>query len=186
MSTRRKREDSVFRAMAGARRPLSRLPLRPDLGSAPLAPAPARGREAAAPAPPAPPPPPPRAAAAARPLPAHAGSGSAVRGGAEPGAWRVFEGLRGRPNHSVPSALPQFSRWGAGAQYPCRPRIVCAVTALVLRVSRASEEPLSQQGPARPAGLISAPTGEHRAPGRRVAALLVEPRTSFLEKKPSS
>lgn len=81
MSTRRKREDSVFRAMAGARRPLSRLHSRPDLSSAPLAPAPARGREAATGLFPAPPPPPPRAAAAARPLPAHAGSGSVIGAG---------------------------------------------------------------------------------------------------------
>ncbi|TKC47835.1 hypothetical protein EI555_007197 [Monodon monoceros] len=74
MSTRRKREDSVFRAMVGARRPLRHLRSGEDLHSTPLGTGSGSGAGSCHPAPP---PPPPRAAAAARPLPAHAGTGSA-------------------------------------------------------------------------------------------------------------
>lgn len=64
----------MFRAMAGARRPLRQLRSRKDLHSTPLGTGSGSGAGSCHPAPP---PPPPRAAAAARPLPAHAGTGSA-------------------------------------------------------------------------------------------------------------
>jgi hypothetical protein len=81
MSTLRKREDSVFRAMAGARRTPQPAPLqaRPRLRGARLdtgfssGSGVGSGRQA-------PPPPPPRAAAAARPLPVYAGTGSSWAG----------------------------------------------------------------------------------------------------------
>ena len=80
MSTRRKREDSVFRAMAGAWRPLSRLSSWPDLRSTRLG----TGSGAGSGSPALPPPPPRVAAAAARPLPAHTGTGSTGGRGAGP------------------------------------------------------------------------------------------------------
>ena len=90
MSTRRKREDSVFRAMAGARRPLRQLRSGEDLHSTPLGTGSGSGAGSCRPAPP---PPPPRAAAAARPLPAHAGTGST--GGTEVG--RIGKRREGGP-----------------------------------------------------------------------------------------
>lgn len=69
MSTRRKREDNVFRAMAGARRPFSRLRSGHNLRSTPLQTGSRSGAGSGRPAPP------PRAAAA-RPLPGHTGTGS--------------------------------------------------------------------------------------------------------------
>uniref|UniRef100_M3YR83 Uncharacterized protein n=1 Tax=Mustela putorius furo TaxID=9669 RepID=M3YR83_MUSPF len=109
MSTRRKREDSVFRAMAGTRRPLSRLRSGSDLGSTQLGTGSGSGAGSGRPAPP---PPPPRADATARPLPGYAGTGRAGgREGRGLGEW--LEALENPRDNRPNSAESDPRLWGA-------------------------------------------------------------------------